>query len=131
MPKHRVVTEHAPAPVGPYAQAVVVDGWVFVSGQVPLDPATGQWVKGDIRAQAERALRNLQAVLAAAGARLEDVVKTTVYLADLEEFSAFNEVYARFFAGDCPPARATVEVRRLPGDGKVEIEAVARLGAGP
>ena len=129
MAKRRIETAQAPKPVGPYSQAVVVDGWIFVAGQVPIDPATGQWVQGDISAQTERVLRNLEAILAAAGASLHDVVKTTVYLADLGEFAAMNAVYARFFTDACPPARATVAAKHLPGGCKLEIEAVARIGA--
>lgn len=130
MPKQQVYTESAPNPIGPYSQAVVVDGWVYVAGQVAIDPKTGTWVAGDIKAQTERALRNLEAILAAAGCRLQDVVKTTVFVTDLGDFAAMNEVYGQFFNDTCPPARATVEARQLPGGCQVEIEAVARIGAG-
>jgi 2-iminobutanoate/2-iminopropanoate deaminase len=109
---------------------VEVDGWLFVAGQVPIDPATGTWIGGDMAQQAERVLRNLQAILEAAGAGLHQVVKTTVYVADLGEFAALNDVYGRFFMDACPPARATIEAKNLPGGCKVEIEAVARLGTG-
>jgi 2-iminobutanoate/2-iminopropanoate deaminase len=130
MPKKQVCTEHAPKPAGPYSQAVEVDGWIYVAGQVPVDPSTGNWVEADIAVQTDRVLRNLQAVLAAAGASLQDVVKTTVYLADLGEFAAMNEVYGRFFADSCPPARATIAAKTLPGGCKIEVEAIARVGSG-
>ena len=130
MPKKRIHTEQAPKPVGPYSQAVDVDGWLYVAGQVPIDPATGTWVKGDIVQQTERVLRNVQAILETAGSGLQDVVKTTVYMADLGEFAAMNEVYARYFNDACPPARATIEAKHLPGAAKLEIDAIARVGAG-
>jgi 2-iminobutanoate/2-iminopropanoate deaminase len=129
MAKQRIHTEQAPRPVGPYSQAVAVDGWLYVAGQVPIDPATGNWVKGDIAAQTERVLQNVQAILAAAGGRLQDVVKTTIYMADLGEFTAMNDVYARYFNDACPPARATIEAKNLPGGAKLEMEAIARVGA--
>jgi 2-iminobutanoate/2-iminopropanoate deaminase len=100
---------------------------VFVSGQIPLDPATGQMVAGDIAAQTERVVENLRAILEACGSSLDRVVKTTVYLADLEEFPKMNEVYARYFPS-APPARATVQVARLPRDARIEIEAIAEVG---
>jgi 2-iminobutanoate/2-iminopropanoate deaminase len=130
MAKQRIHTEKAPQPVGPYSQAVAVDGWVYVAGQVPIDPATGNWLKGDIVVQTERVLRNVQAILEAAGGGLQDVVKTTVYMADLGEFAAMNEVYARYFNDACPPARATIEAKNLPGGVRLEMEAIARVGAG-
>lgn len=130
MPKRRVHTDQAPRPVGPYSQAVEIDGWLYVAGQVPIDPATGEWITGDIAAQTERVLRNVQAILEAAGASLCDVIKTTVYMADLREFAMMNEVYARFFADACPPARATIEAKHLPGGSRLEVEAVARIGVG-
>ena len=129
MAKQRIHTEQAPRPVGPYSQAVAVDGWLYVAGQVPIDPATGNWVKGDIAAQTERVLQNMQAILAAAGGGLQDVVKTTIYMADLGEFTAMNDVYARYFNDACPPARATIEAKNLPGGAKLEMEAIARVGA--
>jgi len=120
-----VLTPDAPAPVGPYSQAMKAGNLVFAAGQIPLDPATGDMPDG-IAAQTALALRNLEAVLAAAGASLAGVVKTTVFLTDLEEFAAMNEVYAGFFP-EAPPARACVEVSRLPKNARVEIEAVACL----
>ncbi|CDM65001.1 RidA family protein [Pyrinomonas methylaliphatogenes] len=124
MGRERIDTERAPQAIGPYSQAIVSGEWIFTSGQIPLDPQTGEMVEGDVRAQTERVLLNLEAILEAAGASLRDVVKTTVYLADLNDFSAMNEVYARFFTD--PPARSTVQVARLPRDARVEIEAVAK-----
>ncbi len=124
MSKDVIATSHAPAAIGPYSQAIRCGPWLFASGQIPLDPATGKMVEGDISLQTERVLKNLAAVLEAAGSSLAKVVKTTVYLTDIGEFGKMNEVYARFF-GEQPPARATVEVRRLPRDAKVEIELVA------
>jgi len=120
-----VHTDHAPAAIGPYSQAVVTDGWVFCSGQIPIDPATGDLLEGDIQAQTDRVLENLRAVLEAAGSSLSAVVKTTVFLADMDDFQAMNEVYARHF-GDHRPARAAVEAAALPKHVSVEIECVAR-----
>ncbi len=123
-----VQTEKAPAAIGPYSQAVKAGGFVFLSGQVALDPASAQVVAGDVRAQTERVLKNLQAVLAAAGSSLAAVVKTTVFLADMNDFAAMNEVYGRFFSSD-PPARATVQAARLPKDVQVEIDLIALAGS--
>ena len=122
--KKIVQTEGAPQAIGPYSQAVVSQGFAFLSGQIPLDPATGQLVEGDIAVQTERVLENLKAVLAACGSSLSAVVKTTVYLKDLGEFAPMNEVYRRYFPEN-PPARATVEAARLPRDVRVEIDCVA------
>jgi 2-iminobutanoate/2-iminopropanoate deaminase len=122
--KRRITTDGAPGAVGPYSQAIEAGSLVFCSGQVGLDPATGSLVEGGIAEQAERALRNLAAVLDAAGLALADVVKTTCFLADIGDFRAFNEVYARFFT-DPPPARSTFAVAALPLGARVEIEAVA------
>lgn len=119
-------TEDAPGAVGPYSQAVVAAGCIWVSGQIPLDPATGSLVDGGIEAQTRRVLQNVAAVLRAAGSGLDRVIKTTVYLTDLDDFVAMNEVYSGFFEGD-PPARACVEVSRLPKGSSVEIEAVAEI----
>ena len=123
-----VSTASAPAAIGPYSQAVRAGDFLFVSGQIPLDPATGAVVAGDASAQTRRVLENLGEILKAAGASFAGVVKTTVYLADLNDFAAMNEVYADFF-GSPAPARATVQVSRLPRDVRVEIEAVVYLGA--
>ena len=120
-------TDRAPAAVGPYAQAVRCDGWLFCSGQIPLDPATGRLVEGDITVQTERVLANLRAVLQAAGCDVGDVVKCTVFLADLADFTAMNDAYAAVFGTDAPPARATVQVAALPKGARVEIDCVARI----
>ncbi|GAB6062445.1 RidA family protein [Deferrisoma palaeochoriense] len=128
--KRIVSTDQAPKAIGPYSQAVVAGGFVFCSGQIPLDPETGEMVAGDIREQTRRVLENLRAVLEAAGSGLERVVKTTVFLADMGDFAAMNEVYAGFFP-DRPPARAAVAVAALPKGARVEIEAVALAGDGP
>jgi len=120
-----VHTEAAPEAIGPYSQAIVVDGWVFCSGQIPVDPSTGVLSQGDAREQTELVLKNLAAVLAAAGASLADVVKTTVFLADMGDFPAMNEVYATHF-GDHRPARAAIQAAALPKGCAVEIECVAR-----
>jgi 2-iminobutanoate/2-iminopropanoate deaminase len=116
----------APAPIGPYSPALRAGNLLFVSGQIALDPATGNLVPGDVTAQAEQVMKNLSALLAAGGATFADVVKTTIYLADLGDFAAVNEVYGRHL-GSPAPARATVEVPRLPKDARVEIDAVAVL----
>ena len=118
-------SEAAPAAIGPYSQAIEIDGWVHVSGQIALDPATGQLVGTDAAAQTHRVLANLKAVLEAADCTLDDVVKTTVYLADLDDFAAVNEVYARYFT-QTPPARACIQAARLPRGARVEIDAIAR-----
>jgi len=119
-----IVSVGAPAAIGPYSQAIRAGGLVFVSGQIPLDPETGQVVEGGIKAQAERVLDSLRAILNASGSGLESVVKTTVFLTDLGNFAEVNEVYARFFP-QAPPARATVQVAALPRGVGIEIEAVA------
>lgn len=119
-------TDQAPAAIGPYSQAVVVDGFVFCSGQIPLDPATMELEQGDVQAQTELVLRNLAAVLNASGSSMSQVVKTTVFLKDMGDFAAMNEVYARHF-GDHRPARAAVQAAALPKDVSVEIECVARV----
>jgi len=122
--KDVISTSNAPAALGPYSQAIRWGDLIFVSGQIPIDPATGQVVGDDVAAQTERVLKNLAAILEAAGASLGQVLKTTVYLRDLNDFGKMNEVYARFFS-EQPPARATVQVARLPRDVSVEIEVVA------
>jgi len=121
-----ISTERAPKAIGPYSQAVVSNGWAFLSGQIPLDPSTNQIITGDIAAQTERVLENLKSVLEAAGSSLERVVKTTVYLKDMGEFAKMNEVYGRYFASNAP-ARATVEAARLPRDVSVEIDCIASI----
>jgi 2-iminobutanoate/2-iminopropanoate deaminase len=123
--KQIVRTSDAPAAIGPYSQAVKAGGFVFASGQIPIDPQTGQFVPGGIAEQTEQVLRNLKAVLEAAGSSLDQVVKTTVFLADMNDFAAMNEVYGRYFSEDAPPARATVQAARLPRDARVEIEVIA------
>jgi len=122
--KKIISTDHAPKAIGPYSQAVVSNGFAFLSGQIPLDPSTGQLVAGDISVQTERVLENLKVVLESCGSSLSQVLKTTVYLTDMREFAAMNEVYARYFVKD-PPARATVEAARLPRDVRVEIDCIA------
>jgi 2-iminobutanoate/2-iminopropanoate deaminase len=120
-----VLTKEAPAPIGPYSQGIVARGaLLFTAGQVAIDPQSGQVIQGDIKAQTRRVMQNLEAILTQGGASLESVVKTTVYLKDMNEFAGMNEVYAGFFSAN-PPARSTVEVARLPKDVKVEIEAIA------
>ena len=125
----RVHSERAPAPVGPYSQAIAHAGLVFASGQIPLDPRTGKLVPGEIEAQTEQVIANLSAVLAAAGSSLARVVKTTVYVTDLALFVRINSVYARHFTGRVPPARATVQVAALPLGAAIEIDAIATIGA--
>jgi 2-iminobutanoate/2-iminopropanoate deaminase len=120
-----VFSPAAPAPVGPYAQAVVAGDFVFASGQIPLDPKTGKLVGGEIEAQTERVLENLKAVLAAAGTSLERVVRASVYLVDLAVFPRMNAVYGHYFTGDPKPARSTVQVAALPLGAQVEIDVVA------
>ena len=122
-----IATPNAPQAIGPYSQAIRANGLVFVSGQIPLDPATGQLIEGGVAQQTERVLANLEAILKASGSALDQVVRTTVYLKDMGEFSAMNEVYARFFPREAP-ARVTVEVARLPKDVRVEIDAIALAG---
>ena len=124
MSKRIIHTDAAPAAIGPYSQAVRADDFVFTAGQIGLDPATGEMVPGGIAAQTRQALRNLQAVLEAAGASLSQVVKTTVFLQDMNDFAAMNAVYAEFFATE-PPARSAVQAAALPKGALVEIEAIA------
>ena len=125
--KNIIATDRAPRAIGPYSQAVRTGDFVFASGQIPIDPATGEFVAGGIVEQTERVLLNLTAVFEAAGMTLANVIKTTVFLADMDDFAAMNEVYGRFFEKD-PPARATVQAARLPRDARVEIEAIAVAG---
>lgn len=128
MPKEIISTKEAPAAIGPYSQAVKVGDIIFVSGQIPLDPATGEMVPGDVEAQAKRVMENLRAVLAAAGAGFEHVVRSTIYLTDLGDFAKVNAIYGSYFPKE-PPARATVQVSALPRGSQVEIDVVAHLGA--
>lgn len=127
-PLETVSTPAAPGAIGPYSQAVVTDGWIFASGQIPLDPETGELVEGNVSVQTDRVLRNLAAVLEAAGGSLGTVVKTTVFLSDMAHFAQMNAEYARHF-GCHRPARATVAVAGLPKDVDVEIEVLARAAA--
>ncbi len=122
--KQIIKTDRAPRAIGPYSQAIKARGFVYASGQIPIDPATGQFVAGGITEQTEQVMKNVAAVLEAAGSGLDRIVKTTVFLADMEEFAAMNEVYARFFTSD-PPARATVQAAGLPRNARVEIEVIA------
>ncbi len=125
MPLTQVVTKNAPLPIGPYSQAIVGQGkMLFTAGQIPIDPATGQFVPGGITEQTHQAFKNLRAILEAGGASLQTVVKTTVFLKDMNEFAAMNEVYGQYLTGTTP-ARSTVEVARLPRDARIEIEAIA------
>jgi len=122
-----IQTDQAPAPVGPYSQAIAHCGLLFLSGQIPLDPQTGELVPGEIEAQTQQVLDNMRAVLAAADLTPDDVVKTTIFLTDLALFPRVNEVYGKFFTSEPQPARSTVEVSKLPLGVSVEIEAIARL----
>jgi 2-iminobutanoate/2-iminopropanoate deaminase len=121
-----VLTDRGPKPIGPYSQAVKVNGLLYVSGQVALDPKTGEMVPGGIAEQTERAMNNLKGIVEAAGSKLSHAVKTTVYLKDMNDFAAMNEAYGKFFAA-APPARSTVQVARLPKDALVEIDIIAVL----
>jgi len=121
-----VLTDRGPKPIGPYSQAVKSTGFLFASGQVALDPRTNEFFGGDIRQQTQLVLENIKAILEAAGSNLNHVVKTTVFLKDMNDFAAMNEIYAKFFT-IAPPARSTVEVARLPKDALVEIEVIASL----
>lgn len=122
--KKIISTKNAPAAIGPYSQAVEAGGLIFISGQLPLDPATGAMAPAEIKAQTEAVIKNLEGILGSEGLGLENILKTTVFMADLGQFAQMNEVYGRFFANN-PPARATVEVKALPKAALVEIEAVA------
>ena len=124
--KEVVLTARAPKPIGPYSQAIKSNGFLFLSGQVALDPQTNEFAGSDIRQQTERVFENIKGVLEAAGANFNHVVKTTVFLKDINDFAAMNEVYARYFAA-APPARSTVQAARLPKDALVEIEVIASL----
>ena len=124
--KEVVRTENAPKPIGPYSQAIRTGNLLFVAGQGPMNPQTGQMQRQDIQAETRQVLENVKAILEAAGASLAQVVKTTCYLADINDFQAFNAVYAQYFPTD-PPARTTIQAARLPGDIRVEVEVVAAL----
>lgn len=124
--KEVVLTDRGPKPIGPYSQAIKSNGFLFASGQVALDPKTNEFVTGDVRQQTERVLENVKGIVEAAGTKLSHVVKTTVFLKNMNDFTAMNEVYARYFSA-APPARSTVEVARLPKDALVEIEVIAAL----
>lgn len=124
--RQAVATTLAPKAIGPYSQAIRAGSLLFLSGQVPIDPATGQLVEGDIAAQTHRVFQNLGEILKAAGATFDDVVRTTVYLADMNDFGAMNEVYGSYFSAPAP-ARATVQAARLPKDARVEIDLIASL----
>jgi 2-iminobutanoate/2-iminopropanoate deaminase len=124
--KEVVTTERGPKPIGPYSQAIKANGFLFLSGQVALDPKTGEMTGGDIRQQTERVLENVKGILEAAASNLHHVVKTTVFLKDMNDFPAMNEVYGRYFTS-APPARSTVQVARLPKDALVEIEVIAAV----
>ncbi|CUS76447.1 endoribonuclease L-PSP [Candidatus Kryptonium thompsonii] len=122
--KKVVYTEKAPKPIGPYSQAIIAGDFIFTAGQIPIDPKTNQVVQGDIKEQTRQVFENLKAILEEAGATFDDVVKVTVYMKDLSEFPAMNEVYSEYFKSS-PPARTTVEVSRLPRDVKIEIDLIA------
>ena len=122
--KEVIATDRGPKAIGPYSQAIKANGFVFVSGQIPLNPRTQQLVEGDVARQTERVLENLKGIVEAAGSTLDRAVKTTVFLKDMADFAAMNEVYGRYFSSE-PPARATVEVARLPRDVRVEIDLIA------
>jgi 2-iminobutanoate/2-iminopropanoate deaminase len=121
-----ISTENAPGAIGPYSQAIEAAGMLFCSGQIPIDPSTGEFVEGGVAEQTRQVLTNLREVLRSGGASLESVVKTTVFLADMNDFAAMNEVYSEFFSSN-KPARATVQAARLPRDARVEIECIAVL----
>lgn len=123
----KILTTNAPAPIGPYSQGIISSDLLFTAGQIPLEPRTGQVIQGDIKAQTRQVLMNLKAILEQGGSSLGQVVKTTVFLSDMNEFAGMNEVYGEFFSANAP-ARSTVEVARLPRDVKVEIEAIAVVG---
>lgn len=124
MNKKVICTEKAPKPIGPYSQAVQAGEFIFLSGQIPIDPSTGEIIRGDIRQQTQRVLENLKAILESQGLGMEDVVKVTIFLKDLTHFSEVNEVYGTYFPASAP-ARTTVEISRLPKDCELEIEAIA------
>lgn len=126
MEKHVIYTQKAPAPVGPYSQAILVNNLLFVSGQIAIDPASGKMVEGNIRNETRQVMKNVEEILTAANMTFLNVVKCTIFIADMNDFAAVNEVYGEFFTGN-PPARETVEVSRLPKDGRVEISCMAAM----
>lgn len=126
MEKKLIFTERAPAPIGPYSQAVSYNGLLYISGQLPVHPTTGELVKGGIREQTYQVLENIQAIVETSGSYLSRTLKTVVYLTDLNDFSGMNEIYLHYF-GEQPPARSTVQVSKLPKDAKIEIEAIVAL----
>ncbi|MEM0227675.1 MAG: RidA family protein [Ignisphaera sp.] len=125
--KRVVFTDNAPRPVGPYSQAVCIDGWLFISGQLPLDPKSNNIVEGDFKTKVRRALENVKAIVESVGGSLDNIVKVTVYISDISRFAEFNEVYREFFP-QTPPARSVIGVAKLPRDAEVEVEAIARIG---
>jgi 2-iminobutanoate/2-iminopropanoate deaminase len=128
MASKRVIhTDRAPAPVGPYSQAILAGGWLFISGQIPIDPATGKMVEGSFEDKVRRVLENIKAIVEAAGGSLKDIVKVTVYLRDIGRFDEFNRIYSEYFKEE-PPARVVVEVSNLPKGADLEVEAIAYLG---
>lgn len=128
MPSKKITTAKAPSAIGPYSQGVIVNGFLYAAGQIPLDPSSGKMVEGGIVEQTDRVMENLQEVLSAAGLSWNDVVKTTVYLSDLANFPTLNEVYGKWL-GDARPARSTVQVSALPRGALVEIDAIAAVGS--
>lgn len=130
MSKRVVKTDKAPQAIGPYSQAIMANGFIFVSGQIPLDPATGQLVTGDIQIQVRRCLENLKTILAAAGTTMDQLVKVTIFARDLKDFPAINQIYSEY-CKENPPARSFVEVSRLPRDAAIEIEGIALLSKAP
>jgi 2-iminobutanoate/2-iminopropanoate deaminase len=126
--KERIHTDHAPAAMGPYSQAIMLNGMVYTAGQTGVDPATGKLVEGGIEEQAHRVLKNVKAVLEAAGSSLDRVVKTTVFLSSMSDFAVMNGIYAQYFGTDTPPARSTVQVAGLPLGAMIEIETIAGVG---
>lgn len=123
----RIQTEHAPAAIGPYSQALVLNGMVYTSGQIPIDPATGKLIEGSIEEQTHRSIQNVKAVLEASGSSLDRVVKTTVYLSDIGNFAAMNAIYAQYFSATTPPARSTIQAGALPLGALVEIDTIATV----
>jgi len=128
--KKVIYTDKAPKPIGPYSQAVCIDGWLFISGQIPLDPSTGNIITSSFEKQVERVLENLKAIVEYAGGSVSSIVKTTIFLRDMSMFPVFNEVYSKYFKEE-PPARSVVEVKNLPRNAEIMIEAVAKINKCP